>query len=308
MSTGVYTKTFGEVIRNALRDSGIVAVERPITSNHFTLAQSKGNDVLAAWQGLNIHLWSETEALLPLVSGQNEYTLGVGGDHCFTDYVYATASSAILSGAVVIPCSTTTGMTIGDNIGIKLSTNVRQWATISSISAGVSVTIGTPLSASVESGASIYTYTNKIDRPVRILQARGAPNNTGDEKELRMETREGYYRIVKKSDSSSDVNSWYYSPQLTIGKLSIWQTPNNCDQIMRFTFVKPQYVNQDQTETVLIPAEWLLAFKWAVAYQLGITYNIDPNRLTFISNAARDALNTALSNDEEYDSFNFQPE
>ncbi len=307
MSTGVYTKTFGEVCRDALRDAGIVAVERPITSNHFTLAQSKANDVLAAWQGMNIHLWSETEALLPLVANQNQYTLGPNGDHCFTDYVYATASSAISSGSVVIPCSTTSGMTIGDNIGIKLSTNVRQWATISSISAGVSVTIGTPLSASVESGASIYTYTTKIDRPVRVLQARGAPNQTGDEKELRMETRDSYYRIVNKTETSSDINSWYYSPQLTNGKLSIWQSPSNCDQVIRFTFVKPQYVNQDQTENVLIPAEWLLAFKWAVAEQLGATYNIDPVRLAKIEALAVKHLNTALSNDEEYDSFNFQP-
>lgn len=307
MTTGVYTKTFGEICRDALRDAGISAVERPVNSAHFAIATSKANDVLVQWQALNIHLWAETEALLPLNPSQTEYTLGVGGDHCFTNYVYATASSAIAIAAIVIPCSTTSGMTVGDFVGIELSTNVRQWSTISSISAGVSITIAAPLNAAVDSGATIYTYTTKIDRPVRVLSARGAHEQVGSEQDLRAETRESYYKIVNKTDLSSDVNAWYYSPQLTTGKFLVWQAPRNCDQIIRFTFVKPQYVNQDQSENVLIPAEWFLAFKWAVAYELGVTYAIDPNRLISIAQKAQDSLSIAMSNDEEYDSINFQP-
>jgi len=307
MTTGVYTKTFGEICRDALRDAGISAVERPISAAHFAIATSKANDVLVAWQGLNIHLWAETEALLPLNPSQTEYTLGAGGDHCFTDYVYATASSDIAIAAVVIPCSVTAGMTIGDFVGIELSTNVRQWSTIAGISAGVSITINDALTAAVDSGATIYTYTTKIDRPVRVLGARGATQQVGNEQDLRAETRESYYKLVNKTDLSSDVNAWYYSPQLTNGKFLVWQSPRNCDQIVRFTFVKPQYVNQDQSENVLIPAEWFLAFKWAVAYELGVTYAIDPNRLISIAQKAQDSLSIAMSNDEEYDSINFQP-
>lgn len=306
MTTGVYTKTFGEVCRDALRDAGIVAVEMPIQASHFTLAQSKANDVLAHWQGINIHLWAETEAIIPLNPDQVQYSLGVNGDHCFTDYVYTTASSAITTGSLVIPCTITTGMTVGDFIGVALDDNTRHWSTIASISAGVSVTINDVTTDTISSGASIYTYTTKIDRPVRVLNARGATSQTASEQTLREETRESYYNIVNKYDPSSDISSWYYSPQLTLGKLNVWQSPRNCDQVVRFTFVKPQYVNEDQTETVLIPAEWLLSFKWAVAYELAVTYGIDPNRLVSIAQKAQATLDAALGNDEEYDSFNFQ--
>lgn len=306
MSTGVYTKTFGDICRDALRDSGIVAAQLPISNTHFQLAQSKANDVLAAWQGLNIHLWAETEALLPLNPGQSEYTLGVGGDHCFTDYVYTTATAAIAAAAVVIPCATT-GMSTTNFIGIALEDGTRHWTTISSISAGVSVTIAAGLPSAALSGAGIYVYSTKIDRPVRVLDGRGATTHTGDEKDLIKETRESYFKIVNKLDRSSSINSWYYSPQLNTGKLYVWQTPEDCNQIIRFTFVKPQYVNQDQTETVLIPAEWLLAFKWAIAYELGVSRGIDPNRLITIAQKAESSLSLALGNDEEYDSFNFQP-
>lgn len=306
MSTGVYTKTFGDICRDALRDAGIVAAQLPISNTHFQLAQSKGNDVLAAWQGLNIHLWAETEALLPLNPGQSEYTLGVGGDHCFTDYTYTTATAAVAAAAVVIPCATT-GMSATNFIGIALEDGTRHWTTIVSVSVGVSVTITAALPSAAASGAGIYVYSTKIDRPVRVLNGRGATTHTGDEKDLIKETRESYFKIVNKLDRSSSINSWYYSPQLNTGKLYVWQTPENCNQILRFTFVKPQYVNQDQTETVLIPAEWLLAFKWAVAYELGVTYGIDPNRLISIAQKAESSLSLALSNDEEYDSFNFHP-
>lgn len=306
MSTGVYTKTFGDICRDALRDAGIVAAQLPITQPHFQLAQSKANDVLAAWQGLNIHLWAETEALLPLNPDQTEYSLGVGGDHCFTEYTYTTATAAIAATAVVIPCATT-GMSTTNFIGIALEDGTRHWSTISSISTGVSVTIADALPSATLSGAGIYVYSAKIDRPVRIIGGRGATTHTGDEKDLIQETRESYFKIVNKLDRSSSINSWYYSPQLTVGKLYVWQAPEDCNQILRFTFVKPQYVNQDQTETVLIPAEWLLAFKWAVAYELAVTYGIDPNRLISIAQKAESSLSLALGNDEEYDSFSFQP-
>lgn len=306
MSTGVYTKTFGDICRDALRDAGIVAARLPISNTHFQLAQSKANDVLAAWQGLNIHLWAETEALLPLNPDQSEYTLGVGGDHCFTDYVYTTATAAVASAATVIPCATT-GMSATNFIGIALEDGTRHWTTIVSVSVGVSVAITTALPSSAASGAGIYVYSSKIDRPVRVLSGRGATTHTGSEKDLIQETRESYFKIVNKLDTSSSTNSWYYSPQLSTGKFYVWQTPEDCNQIIRFTFVKPQYVNQDQTETVLIPSEWLLAFKWAVAYELGVTYGIDPNRLISIAQKAESSLSLAMGNDEEFDSFNFQP-
>lgn len=307
MTTGVYTKTFGEICRDALRDAGIVAVERPINAPHLTMAQSKANDILALWQAKNLPLWLETEALLPLNPNQSQYTLGPDGDHCFTNYVYATSTAAVAIAGTVIPCSVTTGMTLGDFVGVELSTNARQWSTISVITPGVSITIADQLTAAVNSGATIYTYTTKIDRPVRVLGARGATQQVGSEQDMTEETRQSYYKIVNKTDVSSDVNSWYYSPQLTNGKFSIWQSPRNCTQLVRFTFVKPQYVNQDQTEDVLIPAEWFLAFKWAVSYELGVTYAIDPNRLISIAQKASDSYNLAFPNDEEYDSFNFQP-
>jgi hypothetical protein len=307
MSTGVYTKTFGDICRAALRDAGISAVEMPIQAPHFTIAQTAGNDVLSHWQAQGIHLWSETEALLPLNPSQTEYSLGVGGDHCFTNYVYSTASSAIAALAIVIPCSTTTGMTIGDFVGVELIAGTRHWSTISSISAGVSVTIGTGVISAAASGASIYTYTTKIDRPVRVLDVRFATTQTNNEMLVNQESRQRYYQSSNKTQTGSNVSAWYYSPQLNNGKLSVWSPVSTCVPLLRFTFVKPQYVNEDQSENVLIPSEWFLPLKWAIASELAVTYAIDPNRLIAIAQKAETTLQQALSNDTEIEYFSIQP-
>jgi hypothetical protein len=307
MSTGVYNKTFGDACRAALRDAGIVAVEMPIQAAHFALAQSTANDVLSHWQAQGIHLWSETEALLPLNPNQTEYSLGAGGAHCFTDYVYATATAAIASLAVIVPCSTTEGMTVGDFIGVELADGTRHWSTVQSISIGVSVTIVTGLVSAANSGASIYTYTTKIDRPLRILDARFGTSQTSDELIINQESRQRYYQTPNKTNSSGTVSQWYYSPQLSNGKLLVWSPVNTCVPVIRFTFVKPQYVNEDQSENILIPSEWFLPFKWAVAHELAITYAIDPNRLVSIAQKAQQTLEQALSNDCEISYFSIQP-
>jgi hypothetical protein len=307
MSTGVYNKTFGDICREALIDAGIVSVEMPIQAPHFAKAQSSANDVLAHWQAQGIHLWSETEALLPLNPNQTEYSLGAGGAHCFTDYVYATTSASLSASATVILTATTTGMTIGDFIGIELTAGTRHWSTISSISAGVSVTIATGLTGAANSGSSIYTYTTKIDRPLRVLDARFATGQTKDELIINQESRQRYYQTPNKTTTSGTVSQWYYSPQLGNGKLLLWSPVSTCVPIVRFTFVKPQYVNSDQTENVLIPSEWFLPFKWAVAEQLAIRNGINPNRLIAIAQQAATTLQQALSNDVEIEYFNIQP-
>ncbi len=307
MSTGVYTKTFGDACRAALRDAGIVAVEMPVQPPHLAIATSTANDVLAHWQAQGIHLWNETEALLPLNPSQIEYSLGVGGDHCFTNYVYTTSDAAIAALAIIIPLTITTGMTIGDFIGIELADGTRHWSTIDSISAGVSVTIVTGIVSAANNGASVYTYTTKIDRPLRVLDARFATNQTNDELIVSQESRQRYYRTPNKTQTSSSVSSWYYSPQLNNGKLSIWSPVATCVPVLRFTFVKPQYVNEDQSENVLIPSEWFLPFKWAIASELAVTYAIDQTRLIAIAQKAETTLQQALSQDVEIEYFSIQP-
>lgn len=306
MSTGVYAKTFGDICRAALRDAGIVAARLPIQAHQMLIAQEAANDVLAEWKADGIHLWLETEALMPLNPNQIEYSLGAGGAHCFTDFVYTTLTSGATTSQTLLTVGTTAGMSNGNFAGVKLADGTRHWSTIT-VNSSTQFTLATGLSGAASSGASIYVYGSKIDRPERVLDVRFANSYTNDELPVLQVSRQRYYQTPNKSDTSSTVSNWYYSPQLTNGKLSIWPPVDDADSILRFTFEKPQYVNQDQTEQVLIPSEFYLAFKWAVAHQLAVTHGIDPNRLVTIAQMAQISLDKALSKDVEVEYFSIQP-
>lgn len=302
MSTATYYKTAGDVIEEALRAATITGSQMPVEQNDFNKGFTAMNDVLKLWQTKQIHLWSETEALLPLNKNQQKYNLGVGGDPCFTDYVYTTVAAANSGVSVLVP-ATTAGMTVGDKIGIELSTGVRQWTTITILSP---FTIAVPLSASVLAGATVYTYTTGIDQPIRILSARYSDGNAYDELPIELLSRQDYFEQTTKNSIGS-VNSVYYSRQLSLGNLYVWPVSNVARNVLRFTFIKPQYIPEDQSENVLIPDEFYLPLKWAVAAELGIIYAIDANRQVILEAKAKSTLEDAMSTDIEFVGFSVEP-
>lgn len=305
MSTAVYLKTAGDIYREALRAATITGSEMTAEASDLALAATATNDVLKLWQTKQIHLWSETEALLPLNPNQQKYTLGIGGDHCFTDYVYTTGVAA-LAGVTAIDVGSTEGMNSGDNIGIELSNNFRQWTTIDTIIDANSLTLSEPLSGPVNDGSTIYVYTTGIDQPIRILNARYSDDRRFDDLPIKIISRQEYYDQPTK-DTTGSVTNIYYSRQLGVGHLSVWPVATRANNLLRFTFIKPQYIPEDQSENILIPDEFYLALKWAVAAELGTIYVIDANRQVILEAKAAAMLEEALSTDVEFVGFNVEP-
>src|SRR5690606_15294676 len=104
------------------------------------------------------------------------------------------------------------------------------------------------------------------------------------------------------------VNSWYYSRQLSEGNLSVWPVARNCNNVLRFTFIRPQYIPEDQPEQVQIPVEWYLPLKLRVAPQIGLNRAKDPNKQVTPQLRAEAALHDATSSDNDYACFSFHPE
>lgn len=306
MSTGSYLKTAGDLVRDALRDASITGAEMHIESIDFQRGTSALNDILSNWQAQGIHLWSHTEATLPLNPNQASYDLGKAGTHCFTDYVFTTASAAATAGATSLDVISTSGMANGDFIGVELSTGSRQWTTLIVVDSDT-ITLGAALTSDVSVGAEVYTYTDKIDQPIRLLDSRYAHNATDYEIPMRQQSRKEYYDQPNKTANGA-ANLWYYDRQLSVGKILLWPLASSCTNVVRFTFIKPQYVTDDQSEDILIPPEWFVPLKWAVAADLAITYAVDPTRQQMIEQKAAAYLQTALDNDVEIEAWSIQPD
>lgn len=301
MSTGVYLKTVGDLIRDSLRAATISGVEIAVEESDFAHGFSAYNDLMAAWQAKQIHIWSETEAVMPLNVGQSKYVFGT--DHAFTDYQYTTASAAIL-GATSLNVGSTAGALAGDFIGIELSTGVRQWTTVATVTDSDTFALDDALEAEVTEGASVYVYRTACDIPVRLTSVRYSDNYTADEVSTWQISRQEYYDKTSKSTQSA-VNQWYYSRQLTNPYLNVWPTANSCANLIRFTFIKPQYVAEDQADNVQVPPEWYNAIKWQLAADLGAVYNIDANKQMLLEQKAQIYLNDAIGSDTDFSNIQF---
>ena len=301
MSTGVYNKTVSNLVEDSLRVASISGIEISVESSDFAQGFSALNDLLAAWQAKQIHIWSETEAIMPLNAGQSKYVFGT--DHAFTDYQYTTAESATL-GATTLDVGSTTGALAGDFIGIELSTGVRQWTTVDTVTDADTFELTDALEAAVTDGASVYVYRTKCDIPVRFLGIRYSDNYTADEIPTWQISRQEYYDQTSKTAKGA-INQWYYSRQLTNPYLNVWPTANSCTNLVRFTFIKPQYVSEDQAENVQVPPEWYNAIKWQLAADLGAVYNIDANKQMLLEQKAQIYLNDAIGSDTDFSNIQF---
>lgn len=306
MSTGVYNKTAGDLINEALRAANITGTDMPVEASDFANGFTCLNDVLLILQSDQIHIWSETEAFLPMTTDTQSYTLGVSGDHCFTDYESTTVSVIALSGATTIDVGSTSGMTAGDNIGIELDDGTRQWTTIDTVTDSNTLVLDAALTDDISVDATVYAYTTGIDQPVRILSVRYADSLTTDEMPTSQVSRDEYFNQPTKSSTGS-TNSWYYSRQLSAGKFYVWPVAANVRNLIRFTFIKPQYIPEDQSENILIPPEWFLPLKLKVAAELGLIYAIDPEKQVMLEQKAQIYMDKALGIDSEFSSFSFHP-
>ena len=302
MSTGVYAKTAGDLIRDALRAASISGISLPVQSEDFAQGESALNDILMSLQTEQIHVWAQTEALIPLNPGQTKYVFGT--DHAFTNYVYTTASASIAT-ATSLDVVSTAGMTTGDFIGVELADGTRQWTTLT-VTDSNTVALGAALTGAVDDLASVYTYTTATDQPVRIDSVRYADTYTSDEIGTTMVAREEYFNQPSKTTSGA-VNTWYFQRNLDFGHLYIWPIADNCKRLLRITFIKPQYIPEDQSEDILIPPEWYVALKFKLAADLAMSYGVDPNRQMMLEQKAAIYLQKAISSDDDGASFQFTP-
>jgi len=304
MSTGIYTKTAGDIMTDALRLASISGIQLDPDVSDMEVARTKLNDLLAWLQTKQIHLWSETEAFLPLNPNQKAYSFP--GAHCFTDYISTATTANYIATNSTFLVSSTTGMLVGDFIGIELDDGTRWWDEILTVNSSVSVSTVTGITGASSSGATVYTYTTAIDQPVRILDGRYADQEARDEIQTTQLARKEYYAQNSKS-SVGALNSWYYDRQLSLGKLNVWPVARNCKEVFRFTFIKPQYIPEDQSETILIPPEWFLPLTHKLAAELGVVYAIDPNKQVILEQKAENFIEDALGTDNEFSSFSFYP-
>lgn len=299
-----------QLVEEAYKLIGVKAQEQPLQAPELQDGFLALNLMVKNWQNQGLHLWTKTEGILFLIPSKTDYFLGETGDNAtnLDDFVNDALTTSALITATTIEITDTSEMLAGDFIGIELDDGTRQWTTILTVDNATDLTLKTGLTAAAAIGNTVFTYTNALKRPLRILGVRrGTIGNTTEIEVRPFESRNQYFNQPNKSDQGTVVN-YYYTPELINGRIYVWQTANTINDLLRFTFERPIEdfdVNSDDPD---FPIEWSQPIIYNLGISLGIQYGRSSERMQAIKTLADDFLEKALGFDTDPLFLQIQPE
>jgi hypothetical protein len=303
-----FTLTANGIINAAFSKIGEKILEQPLQSAELQDGLVALNMMLKSWNAQGIHLWTKEEGVVFLDKGKTDYLLGPGGDEATTldDFVGTTTTAAKIATDTIFAVTSTAGMTAGDRVGIELDDGARFWTTIVTVDSAVQITITTGIPSASKSGSTVFTFTNLIERPSRILSYRRKTFNQDNEIQVMSWSRQEYFNQVNKSSQGTVVNA-YYSPQLTNGRMYVWQTASSVNDFVRITFERSIQDIDLSTNNVDFPAEWLEAIVYNLAMRLADDYDTPLVKVQSITAKAVEFLDNLLGFDIETENIAIQP-
>jgi hypothetical protein len=307
--TTTFSMTANQIVTKAFSKIGVKIAEQDLQSHEYQDGQDALNLMIKSWGAQGLHLWSKDEAIVFLDVGKSDYLLSSSGDKAcqFDDFAGTNTTSAHVLNDDVIPVTSTVGMAAGDNAGIQMNDKTRFWTTIRSVDSTTQISLDTVLPSAATLGNSVFTFTTLAERPNRILSYRR--KTFGDDNEIPVISwsRNQYFNQINKTSQGSVINC-YYSPQLTSGRLYVWQTASSVNDFVRYTYERPLKTITSGTETLDFPEEWQEAIIYNLAARLTDEYDTPPIKMQSINGKAIQFLDDLLGWDEEMESLTLQPD
>ena len=267
-----------DIINRALTIIGAKASEEEASRADVELAANALNDMIKVWQSSGAHLWKRNTATLFVQPGQDLYILGKDStDHATENFTLTSLASDIVSGATVItinspsniPQNIAKTLSVGDYIGIVKPSGGIYWDTVKTVKPQILLTSKSGVPEDIPSGSTVYYYTDKISKPLRIPDARrqqGRPPNFSEIEMIQM-GRTDYLNLPNKGTPGTPVQ-FYYDPKSSTGRLSLWPVPTKIEQWISFTYYDPIDIFSESDSDADFPDEWIMALKYNLAMNI----------------------------------------
>ena len=152
MSSPILNVTARKIIESAYRSAGLTPAEQTVTSYEVGRGVEVMNFIIKAWQSQGHHLWSETEAIIPLNVGQQKYLVGPNGDEIATEesFFFTNTEADQVATDTVISVFDASGFVLPESIlSFSPTDSTQDWTAINS---GLLTSDGTTLN--IENGAA----------------------------------------------------------------------------------------------------------------------------------------------------------
>jgi hypothetical protein len=272
-----YTVTCDEISEEALERCGAKEIGQPASEDLLETARRSLNLLMKAKQAAGLQAHTKHEATVFLAPSQRQYDIGPTGDDFATEssqVIRTTLGAAALALATTITLEDDTGIEDDDYIGIILDDGTIQWTTIDDVSAG---TIGEGLTSAASAGNAVYTFTDKMQRPLKVSTFRLVDSEGNEAPLMPPLSREAYQRLPNK-DSEGSPSQIYYDPQLENGVLNVWPVPEDAASWIEFTAMRPVDDLDESTDNLCVPQDWLeplaAELAWVLAPKLAVPMDL----------------------------------
>lgn len=274
--TTTYTDDRDGIIDAALELVGIKETSITPSSAEYSIASKWLNRTLKNLPVDDTHLWTRTKAFVFLEKGKASYNLGTGTyatRDASADIAETTTTSALVASDVIIPVTSSVGMSVGDNVYVLLDDDTLHWDIILTVDSSVQITLTTGVASAAASGATVVSYTKKAHRPLRIntLVIR---NTSGDEYKLEPISQDEYMELPNKA-SAGIPTTYLYEPLLTNGVLTTWPVIDTNGYKLYYTYDKQFDDVTASADDLEVPQEWFLPIVYALAVDLANVYAVE---------------------------------
>jgi hypothetical protein len=268
-----FNQTRNEIIEAALRKCGQLAEGETATAQQTQDASEDLERLVKLWQAIGLHLWKYKNLVVFTEKNKAKYTISETGDRIVDeDNLKETTTTAdALSGASSVSVASISGITDGDIIGIVNGTQIF-WTTVDGSPAGSVVSLDDNLTEDISSGSTVYAFTSKEPKFLRMIGARALTTPTS-EIDMGIIGREDYFGISNKKATGIPVEV-YYNPLRASGELFVWPMSND-ERILLKLNVEAKIEDFDNADNNAdFPDEWIQALIWNLAEQIAPEYGV----------------------------------
>lgn len=266
------SRTAAQVIQAAYEDLGVYAPGATIASADSTMALARLNTLakrLMVKSDLSpgLQVYSRQRVTLFLSKGQQTYLIGPATTdaRATTRYGRTTIDAAEAAGQTVISVTATTDtttepgttitMTASDFIGIEQDDGTIHWSTISSVSAGDTVTIADATSAAAAVGRYVWWFTTRAQRIREVESVVLRNENLNDSGLAVYRDARSYDAGVADKYADGTATAVLVEPLLITTRVTLNSQPTNVTDTIVLTGLYPAEDYDASSDDIAFPQE-----------------------------------------------------
>lgn len=308
-----WATTRNEIIEFAYKNLGVIAEDGTPTATQYTNGAFYLNGIMKLLVAEGMPLWALKKAYILPTADTNTFNVGISQtSNVVSSYTRTTLSAAAATSATALTVAAITGISANDALGVELDDGTVHWTTVNGAPSGSTVTATTGLASAASSGNNVYAYTttNRITRPIRVVQAHRVESSSSNEVEINIVDRTVFEALPTKTTEGNPIQL-YYDPQGSPGSpgiINIWPRFPDGDTYIRFTYHRPPSDFDGANDEPDIPQEWYLYLVYSLTQAMIPMSGATMDKVAKINSLSKMYREMAISSNQVETSTIFQPD